>query len=137
MDAATGRLQYTGKAATKANPQSIAVDPQGRFAYAVNNSASSVSAYVIDAATGALTGVSTSPFTTDFSPQSVAVDPSGHIVYVVTASGVDAYTIDGTTGARKSVSGSPFAAGSSPVAINIDPKDRFAFVADFASGTNR
>ena len=42
----------------------IAVDPTGKFLYVVNGGSSTVSAYTINASTGALTPVSGSPFDT-------------------------------------------------------------------------
>src|SRR5882762_6472160 len=87
-------------------PWSIAVDPKGRFAYAVNVASDTISAYAIDGNTGALTPVPGSPFPEDPTlsgerPVSVAIDPSGMFVFVANYyfRTVRAYRIDQNTGA--------------------------------------
>jgi hypothetical protein len=63
--------------ATGSLPESVAVDPKGKFAYVTNgNSANTVSAYRIGA-DGSLTQLSGSPFAAGNFPVSVAVDPTG------------------------------------------------------------
>jgi 6-phosphogluconolactonase len=42
----------------------VAIDPTGKFAYVVNDSSNDVSAYTIEASSGALTQVQGSPFAT-------------------------------------------------------------------------
>ena len=67
-------------------PQSVAVDPTGKFAYVANEGCltslpGNVSMYTINPTTGALTSIG-SPVATDFGADSVAVDPSGKFAYV-------------------------------------------------------
>jgi 6-phosphogluconolactonase len=119
---------------TAPGPISIAVEPAGKYAYVAsecNNSVSCtnsvVSAYAIDAGSGALTPVPGSPFTARLGANSVAVDPSGKFAYVPEASEILAYVIDSTTGALSPVSGSPFAGGGTSLAV--DPSGKFALVA--------
>jgi 6-phosphogluconolactonase (cycloisomerase 2 family) len=104
-------------------PHSVTVDPTGQFVYVANQGngvpsvLSAVSAYAINATTGALTAIPGSPcfstgpsncFPAGPAPWSVAVDPTGQFVYVANAGGsVSAYTIDGITGALAPVPGSP------------------------------
>ena len=92
----------------------IKVDPSGKFAFVVNSGDKSVSAYAINATTGALTAVAGSPFATGKDPLSVTVDPSGKFAYVANFLGnnVSAYTIDATTGALSPIANSPLAAAS-------------------------
>ena len=92
----------------------------------------SVSAYAIDAGTGALSEITGSPFAAGTLTVSVAVDPSGKFAYVVNLlpGGVSAYAIDAATGALSRV-GAPVAAGFNPNAIAVDPSGRFAYVANF------
>ena len=73
----------------------------------------SVSAYTINATSGALTAVEGSPFGADNGPDDVAVDPKGKFAYVanIGSDDVSAYTINATSGALTPVAGSPFAAG--------------------------
>ena len=108
-------------------PTAMAVDPTGKFAYAANtgtSSAGNVSAYTIDATTGALTAVKRSPFSAGTEPSGVAIDPTGKFAYVSNygENNVDAYAIDATTGALTAVKGSPFATGEEPEYVAIDPE---------------
>src|SRR5260370_18843310 len=58
MEAATGALSSIGTpVAAGIQPQSVIVDPSGRFAYVANNASSNVSMYTIDATTGVLTSI--------------------------------------------------------------------------------
>ena len=105
----------------------VAVDPTGQFAYVSNcgneslgcqaSSPGSVSAYTINASTGALTPVDGSPFAAGTTAASVAVDPMGQFVYVTNrdSGDVSGYSIDPATGALTSIGS--FAAGSKPLAI--------------------
>ena len=64
-----------------AQPNSVAVDPSGKFA-CVANIGGNVSGYTIKPVTGALTAIAGSPFSAGDFPRSLAVDPSGSFVYV-------------------------------------------------------
>jgi 6-phosphogluconolactonase len=104
----------------------------GRFAYIANAGSEDVSAYTIDATTGALTAVAGSPFAAGILPLVVTLHPSGKFAYVANniSNNISAYAIDATTGALAEVAGSPFAAGTSPFVATIDPSGRFAYVAN-------
>ena len=56
-----------------AGPQSVAVDPSGKFAYVANARSNDVSAYTINSTTGALSPVTGSPFLAGNNPVSVAI----------------------------------------------------------------
>ena len=60
----------------------MAFDPTGKFAYVTNENGMTVSAYTINATSGALTPVAGSPFGTGNGPSAVAVDPTGRFAYV-------------------------------------------------------
>ena len=127
-------------------PYSVAIDPTGKFAYVANHGSMSygpgnVSAYAINARTGALTQVHGSPFKAGDYPQDVAIDPTGKFAYV-TNSGVCfnrarnsycvyGYTIDASSGALKKVNGSPFKAGNLAYSVAIDPDGKFVYVTNF------
>ena len=97
----------------------MAVSPNGQFAYVANFTSDDVSAYTINATTGALTPVPGSPFAAGLEPVSVAVSQNGQFAYVANdgSNDVSAYTINATTGALTPVPGSPFAAGSAPLSV--------------------
>jgi 6-phosphogluconolactonase (cycloisomerase 2 family) len=124
-------------------PWSIAVDPKGRFAYAVNVANDTISAYSIDGTTGALTPLPGSPFPQDPTlsgerPVSVAIDPSGNFVFVGNYyfSSVRAYRIDQNTGALSQAPGSPYAAGINPESVTVDVNGQFVYVANGYHGGN-
>jgi YVTN family beta-propeller protein len=124
-------------------PQSIAVDPTGRFAYVADNGcpdafAGSVSMYIINATTGTLTSIG-SPIPADFGPHSVAVDPMGKFVYVandgaieVNSGSVFAYSLNATTGALTftgTINGA-CAGLCAPWSVVVHPSGKFAYVAN-------
>jgi len=107
------------------DPISIAVDAEGKFAFVANEGSGNVSAYTLNAATGALTAVSGSPYAVKTGPSSVAVDPSGKYVYVANywSTNISAFSVKSTTGTLTEITGSPFAgetnAGGNPAAIAV------------------
>src|SRR5438445_282636 len=94
VDAAAGRLRYIGKVATGANPNSVTVDPSGRYAYVANGDSANASQYTIGA-DGALTPTATATVAAGTNPISVTVDPSGKYAYVANnaSANVSQYTI--------------------------------------------
>jgi 6-phosphogluconolactonase (cycloisomerase 2 family) len=131
IDATTGALSTMAGSpfAAGLNPTAAASDPSGTFLYVANGNAfgtpggNTVSAFVIDAATGGLTPVPGSPFATATLSTAIAVDPSGKFVYVANgdppANNISAFAIDQNTGALTPVPGSPFAAGANPQSITV------------------
>src|SRR4029077_16358835 len=131
-------------------PDSVVVDPSGKFVYLTNNCVGvipscdgngTVSAYTIDKTTGALTQVPGSPFAAGANTFSVAVDPSSKLASVanvcpnrspgcVGSGTVSAYTIDSTTGALTLVLGSPFAAGNQTSSVAVDPSGKYSYAAN-------
>jgi 6-phosphogluconolactonase (cycloisomerase 2 family) len=89
--------------------------PTGKFLYVPNQASNDISAYAIDANTGALTGVPGSPFTAAPSPTIASVDPLGKFLYVSSRGSassppaLSAYSINATTGELTPINGSPFA----------------------------
>ncbi len=63
-------------------PTQIAVHPGGKFAYVSNTSYQGVSAYRINAATGALTQIGATGDNSTNGTSSVAVDPGGNFLFV-------------------------------------------------------
>jgi YVTN family beta-propeller protein len=132
IDATSGALTYTGSITGNCPglcfPTSVAVDPSGKFAYAVSDGfgdfPSNVQIYTIDATTGALKSIGA--ITADAG--AVAVDPSGKFAYVANSGSNDVsmYTISATTGALTSIG--TIAAGTDPVAVAVDPSGKFAYV---------
>ena len=136
------------------DPQSIAVDPAGKFAYVLNGGCDGgvggyVSMYTINPTTGALTSIGPPVSTYGFGvyPGSITVDPLGRFAYVTNegdpwgygdgANGsVAMYSIDATTGALTStgkINGNcPGLCFPSPMVV--DPSGKFAYVVTGGAG---
>ncbi len=106
-----------------APPPRLVVTPPGTFAYAANYKTGNISAFAINAGTGALAAVTGSPFAAGTNPNSATIDPSGSFLYVtnLNSNSVSAYTIDTLSGILTEVFGSPFAAGTAPYSVTIMP----------------
>ncbi len=139
INSATGALRAVVGSPYEAGnqPDSITVEPSGRFVY-VANYGGAVSAYAINSSTGALRAIAGSPFAAGSFPNSVTVDPSGRFAYVANSGDntVSAYAINSSTGALRAVAGSPFAAGGGPYSVTVDPSGRFAYVANQCDASN-
>lgn len=120
-------------------PRTITIDPAGKFLYATISTSfmgtsTSVYGYTIDAASGGLTAIAGSPFTTGENPVSAVVDVSGRFLFVAnnanTANGnsVSAFSIDPDTGVLTAVPGSPFAASPFPLFVAADPSGQYVYV---------
>lgn len=101
---------------TGAYPNTLAMDPAGKFLYAANANSNTVSAYTINGATGVLSEVVGSPYSVGpdaWGDQSVAVDPSGKFVYATSdqSNNVAGFSINAATGQLTPLTASPFVAG--------------------------
>ncbi len=133
VNSTTGALTSIGMIAAGFGPDSVAVDPAGKFAYVANFNSNDVSMYTIDATTGALASIGT--IAAGPGPVSVAVDPAGKFAYVAnwtydTEGSVSMYTIDATTGALTFIGS--IAAGTSAFSVAVDPAGKFAYVANWS-----
>src|SRR5260221_1751571 len=115
VNTATGQLRHNGYQLVGSSPQSVAVEPRGKYVYVANSDSSTVSAFAIDG-TGRLTAIAGSPFTDSGNPLSIAVDPTGSFLFTANSGSgnVTAFSIDPATGALTEIPGSPFAAGANP-----------------------
>jgi YVTN family beta-propeller protein len=128
------------------DPQSIAVDPAGKFAYVASEGCDAegyVSMYTINPTTGALASIGPPVPSNDENTDSVTVDPSGKFAYVASSGNVWdidfgsvlTYTINPTTGALTSTTGGIIGTGinGTPEFFNsvaVDPSGKFAYAAD-------
>ena len=116
------------------------------FAYAVNQSPRTVSAFTVNTATGALTAVTgvggVAAAGTD--PVGASVDPTGRFVYVpnFSSSDLSAYTINANSGALTAIDANTalagvqnFATGTNPTSVGIDPAGKFVYVTNYSSHT--
>jgi YVTN family beta-propeller protein len=125
-----GALSFliNGPFKTGSEPAAIAVDPRGKYLYVANSLDSSVSAYVIDLATGTpsaavnVTGASIN--STDTQPLSIVVDPAlGRYVYTANFLGnsVSGFKLDPNAGSLKAAQATPYPSGAKPTAIVCIP----------------
>ncbi|MGC1449770.1 MAG: beta-propeller fold lactonase family protein [Candidatus Sulfotelmatobacter sp.] len=128
------------------DPQSIAVDPAGKFAYVASQGcdvAGYVSMYTINPTTGALTSIGPPVPSNDEFTDSVAVDSFGKFAYVASSGdvwdidfgSVLTYAINPTTGTLTSTTGGINGKGinGTPEFFNsmaMDPSGKFAYAAD-------
>jgi 6-phosphogluconolactonase (cycloisomerase 2 family) len=133
IDTSTGALtQLTGSpfASGGLNPQDIAVSPDGKFVFVANNgdvdtaTNGSVSAFALNASTGALTAVAGSPFTAGPNPKRLAVDPSGKYLYATNedSDNMSAFSINAGSGVLTAITGSPFATNVGSEGVTVTRK---------------
>ena len=136
----TGSTVATGASsdATSFGPAALATAKAGSFLYAANDGGT-VSAFSVNATTGALTAISGSPFSTSLPvPTAIAVDPTSKFVYAADSSGagVAAFSINFSTGGLTKVTGSPFTTtGIRSVGVTAHPNGKFLYLALESFGT--
>jgi len=112
-----------------------------KYVYVANWTDNTVSGYLRDATTGALTQITGSPWSTDATgnngqgPAGVTVGnvgSTGFCVFVANfiSNTVSAYKITSSTGGLTPVTGSPFAAGTGPLGIAVDFATALVYVAN-------
>lgn len=119
----------------------VAVDPSGRYLYAINEVDNAVWQYTIGAAgtanAGLLSAMSPSNVVIPGAPGPVAisVDPSGRYVYVANSSAntVAQFTI-GSNGALSPMSPVSVATDAAPQSLTVDPTGKYLYVANQGTG---
>src|SRR5262249_16845659 len=102
-----------------------------------------ISAYSIDAGSGALTPLAGPNVAAGTNARSIAVDPSGKFAYVANVGGgVSAYTTDPVGGALPPIDADygtagvqNFAAGTFPSGVTVHPSGKFLYVTNFGSNS--
>jgi 6-phosphogluconolactonase len=128
MDRTTGDLASRSTTTTGAVPSFLAMDPQRRFLYAVNEYSAMVAAFSVDRTTGALTLLNRVSSSGN-GPAHISVDRGGRYVMVANYEGASTtiYPIqaDGRLGTPPADTKMP---GTNPHLILTDTTNRFAFV---------
>jgi 6-phosphogluconolactonase (cycloisomerase 2 family) len=144
ISATTGALTQIGTPVpTVSNPNSVTIDPQGRYVYVSNNSETDVSEFVINpdrtlANPPGVVGIGGAIFPSGRGPSSIAINPTDTFAYVANYNDgtVSQYAI-GAGGALGVIPAEPAAvpaqAGSSYVIV--DPTGRYVYVANQGAGT--
>jgi 6-phosphogluconolactonase (cycloisomerase 2 family) len=121
-------------------PNSITVDPRGKFAYVASqgcstNSNGSMSTYALNASTGQLTSLGPTVMA-GYGARSMVVSPDGRFAYLAApATGddlgfVNIYALDATNGSPTLKNTGYAAGGITPSSIALAPSGRFAYVTD-------
>jgi 6-phosphogluconolactonase len=120
-----------------------------KFIYVPNPGSGNVSAYAVNANTGALTAVAGSPFPAGISPGIVTPDPSEKFLYSSNGGSmvggplgpptITEYSINSSTGALTEIPGSPLRFDNSPQpgaqsSIAFDPSGKFGYATAFIAG---
>jgi len=147
LDLHTGRLELAGEATPAENASYLALDPQGRFLYSVNElseyqgkTGGALSAFAVDAKSGALTALNQQPSEGQW-PCHLCVDGTGRFLLAANyGSGtvsVHALDPDGRIGRLTDVvqhagSGADAHRQEGPHAhsVTMGPANRYAYVAD-------
>jgi 6-phosphogluconolactonase (cycloisomerase 2 family) len=138
-----GNLSAIGAAvATGSFPFGAAITPNGKFLYVTdsNSTASSISAYQIDATNGGLTPITltASQLTTLNTPEIPVIDPAGQFLFVPNngTSTVTAFSISATTGDLTRVGTTDINTNlNAPIQAVTDPAGGFLFVTNSGNGT--
>ncbi len=139
IDGGTGALTAVSGSPFTAGelPNSVVVSPLGKFLYVIDNENStlnSISAFTIDPTSGALNGVTGSPFafpsTDGGRPTAAALSPAGNFLYVTSNndSDVAAYSIDASSGALTLVPGSPYFVTDDCSSVTVAPSGNFLYL---------
>jgi 6-phosphogluconolactonase (cycloisomerase 2 family) len=118
-------------------PQSLVVDPTGRFLYVANQESTDVTAFSINASTGALTALPGSPVFIGSAPEAVAVDPTGRFLYVSASSAqgqsIFEFAIDPVAGVLTPGQSSP-QAGLYATSITFGPLGQYVYLSTGSPG---
>jgi 6-phosphogluconolactonase len=133
QNGSTLNFLINGPFKTGNEPNAIAIDPRGIYLYITNGLDSTVSAYVINLATGTpsasvnTTGSQTNA--TDTTPVAVVVDPAvGRFVYTANQQGdsLSGFKLDPNTGALQPTISTPYPTGNAPRALAAVPHGNHA-----------
>jgi 6-phosphogluconolactonase len=127
-------LTCTAVATTDLQPLKIAINPAGTLLYTINQ-LGSISGFSINATTGCLTAISTTP--TDATGRGITIDQSGQFVYVSTGGGgIDAFQI-GASGTLTRLAIAGFDSGTTTMlAVKAVPTFEVLMATDGGSTNN-
>jgi 6-phosphogluconolactonase len=140
LDPAKGTLTPNdppfGKVPPGSGPRHFAFGKGGKFAYAINEMALTVTAFQYDASKGSLTEVQTlstqpEPFPGEKSGAEIAVHPNGKFLYASNRgpNSIAVFGIDAKTGKLTSSERVP-TQGKTPRSFAIDPSGKYLFAAN-------
>ena len=115
---------------------SLATSPNGSFLFATDEFDTTIHVFRISGATGALSEVPGSPFSTGAQTEGLKVTANGQFLLagLKSTNSVGVFSIS-STGALAPVPGSPFAASGEAAAVTVNCAGTFAFVSDAGSSS--
>ncbi|MFY8043671.1 MAG: lactonase family protein, partial [Rhodoferax sp.] len=136
INASNGALTSVGTPVASgglSSPQSVTVDPTGRFAY-VGGTGKAVAAFSISSFTGVLTSLGSA--NAGERPATISVAPSGRFAYSANANDdtVATLSINANTGELTRV-GTSAPTGDAPQAVSVDASGKFVYVVNKGSNT--
>lgn len=131
LDWRRGRLSTAATADKAAG--TVAVRPDGRFAYAANADDNTITA--LRTGPEGLDVIAGGTVATGRRPTALAIDVNGWYLYAVSSDddSLTAWFIDPDNGALRPVRRAPARTGRRPVAVTLDPAARYAFVVNAGS----
>ena len=142
LTATTPATVATGSTSGEPQPEGLAGDPLGRFAYVANiisnaTDNGTISMYTVDPSTGVLAPTTPATVPTGFYPQGIAISPNGQFVYTANSDGnsVSMFAIDPNTGNLTPTTPASVAAGWSPDGVTVHPSGKFAYAVNQDDGT--
>ena len=134
LDASSGALTPLTGVQGPGNPVTLVADSGRKFLYASDFNTDMVYAYSIDAATGNLTPLSNSPYSTPFFGNGgpLGMDPAGKFVFFVADPNGDIVTfIRNSSNGTLTLSLAPVAQDTNqPIDLVVDPSNKFLYAAD-------
>jgi 6-phosphogluconolactonase (cycloisomerase 2 family) len=140
--ASNGGLSAIGTAiSTGSAPISIAIDPTGNYVYTANTGSNNISGFSINNSTGALSTISSSPFSlANQTPLNIKSSPSNNIMYVSVTGGnasdnnILSFSVQSTSGALVQV-GSAASSGIQPSSLAIDSSGKAGISTNLTAGS--
>lgn len=119
--------------ATSVNAVAMATDPAGKYLYAVNRSANTISQFTVGG-TGLLTAMTPTTIATGSSPTAVAVSRDGKFVFALNSADntITGYTVGDTGLLTAIVATTPVAADGST--LNITPNGSYLYATSYLGG---
>jgi 6-phosphogluconolactonase len=137
LDAASGAITPLNSYVANTSPDYLTISPTSNYVYVSNSDANLITAFSLESATGNLSPVPGSPFSTGQGVAGSATDPNSKYLYAANHADntVSAYTIDSGTGRLTPILGSPYplGTGTGPRAIATDTTGTFLYVANQGS----
>ncbi|MDE1154800.1 MAG: beta-propeller fold lactonase family protein [Acidobacteriaceae bacterium] len=123
VNTTTGNLTAIGSIHAGVNPSAIIVEPTARYVYVSDKTSNQIYGFQLSAS-GTLSALSSSPYSTDLYPLAMTIDPRGKYLYTANYNGntVSGFTINHADGSLGAISGTgTFKTSTGPRCVVVDP----------------